>query len=91
MTKDPIEAFEWLVEQFRQYTCNQQTWMQTREVLRDAEALRDAFQAEQAVTKRIIEAARDISEIMHCASQSFPSAQLDGALREYDSLVEKSA
>ena len=47
MKKDPIEAFEWLITEFRRYTRNEITWVQVREILREAEALRDQWR-EQA-------------------------------------------
>jgi hypothetical protein len=90
MKRDPIEAFAWLIEQFRQYTQNQTTWLEVREVLREAEEQRDALRAEQILTGRIIELARDIRDIVFGGAQMLPKAELDDALTEYDSLIETS-
>ena len=90
MKRDAIEAFAWLIEQFRQYTHNQTTWLEVREILREAEERRDALRAEQILTGRIIELARDILEIIYGADRAFPKGELDDALDEYDSLIETS-
>jgi len=52
MPDTPIDAFAWLIEQFRSYTCNQMSWLQVRTVLREAEEMRDQFQGQQHETSR---------------------------------------
>ena len=90
MKKDPIEAFEWLFEEFRLYCYNQTTWLRVREVLREAEALREELHTDRLLTNRIIEVARDIRDIIYGSNQLFPKAELDDALDEYDNLLETS-
>jgi hypothetical protein len=41
--KDPIEAFAWLLAEFRRYTENRTTWLNVRKVLHEAEGLRDQY------------------------------------------------
>lgn len=43
--RDPIEAFSWLITQFRQYTRNEINWCEVRRVLAEAEELRDHYAA----------------------------------------------
>ena len=43
MTDTPLDAFAWLIEQFRRYTCNRMSWLEVRTVLREAEEMRDQF------------------------------------------------
>lgn len=47
MKKDPIDAFAWLLTEFRRYTENRTTWLDVRRVLHEAEALRDAYLQER--------------------------------------------
>ena len=90
MKKDPIEAFEWLLEEFRLYCYNQTTWLRVREVLSEAETLRQELHTNRLLTNRIIEVARDILEIIYGADRAFPKGELDDALDEYDNLLETS-
>jgi hypothetical protein len=46
MDKNPIDAFNWLVEQFRLYASNRITWLQVREVLREAEILCERYKTD---------------------------------------------
>ena len=41
--RDPIAAFDWLITEFRRYTRNEINWVEVREVLVEAEALREHY------------------------------------------------
>jgi len=50
----PIEAFDWLLERFRRYSRNQLTWRDARQMLGEAETLKEHYR--QFVTRDIDEA-----------------------------------
>lgn len=46
---DPIDAFEWLLREFRRYTRGETIWLDVREVLAEAENLMRQYRPSAAV------------------------------------------
>lgn len=44
MNNDPIEAFDWLLAAFRLYIRNQINWIDVRNILDEADAVRATFE-----------------------------------------------
>lgn len=44
---DPVDAFEWLLREFRRYTRLESTWIEVRRVLTEAETILAAYRGKQ--------------------------------------------
>jgi hypothetical protein len=57
--KEPLDAFNWLLDQFRGYTYNKLSWIDVRTVLANAYALRQKYEA-----AKVIEIDIEVKEII---------------------------
>lgn len=50
--REPIDAFAWLIEQFRGYTCCKLTWLDVKRVLAEAEIHLDYYRSQEVTDAR---------------------------------------